>query len=361
MPDTDFGERSEQPTQRRRQEARERGQVARSTDLSAAIVLAGGLGLLNLFGGSLCERLSALMRDCLANAHAVPMDHDGARDVLTTVLSRTAGVLAPVMLGIAAIALAGTLVQVGAVFSGHPLQPAFHKISPLEGLKRLFSARSVSVLVLSLLKCAIIGAIGYVTLAGALGEMLDLVGASAWQIGLTIAALLFTLGMRVCLALLLLGLADYGFQRWQHEKGLRMTKQELREEFKEMEGDPYARARRRRIQKQLALQRMMHDVPRADVVVTNPTELALALKYDAETMRAPKVVAKGSGYVAQRIRQAALAHAIPIVERKALAQALYRVVEVGDEIPSDLYKAVAEVLAYVYRISRHPALATASP
>jgi len=154
----------------------------------------------------------------------------------------------------------------------------------------------------------------------------------------------------VALALVLLGLAYYGFQRWQHERSLRMTRHEVREEFKELEGDPHARARRRRIQRQLGLQRMMHDVPRADVVVTNPTELAVALRYDAETMDAPRVVAKGAGYVAQRIRDLAIANGVPIVERKPLAQALYRTVEIGDQVPANLYKAVAEILAYVYQL-----------
>jgi flagellar biosynthetic protein FlhB len=361
VPDTDFGERTEQPTVRRRQQARERGQVARSNDLTAAIVLAGGLLVLNLLGGRLVERLAALMRGGLAQAHRVSMDLDGARSVLAEMLGGAAAALLPALAAVALIALSGALLQVGAVFSTHPLLPAFYKISPIQGFKRLFSARSVSLLILSLLKVAVIGVIGYVTIAGSIERLLALVGASAWDIGVAAVDLTFTLGLRVCLALLILGIADYGFQRWQHERGLRMTRHELREEFKEMEGDPYARARRRRIQRQLALQRMMHDVPKADVVITNPTELALALRYDAAAMKAPRVVAKGAGYLAQRIRQRALQEGIPIVERKPLAQALYRAVEVGDEIPPDLYKAVAEVLAYVYHLSHRRAALVPQP
>jgi len=359
MPDTDFGERTEQATPRRRRQARERGQVARSHDLSAALVLAGALALLNLLGETVFRRLLTLMRSYLACAYEVEMSAAGAQNLLTTTLARVASVLAPLLGAVGLVAVIACLLQVGAVFSAHPLTPDLGKISPLKGFRRIFSSRSLARLATSLLKLAIVGGIGYVTLRGDLDRIVGLAGAGAWEIGASTAALIFKLGLRAALALVLLGLADYGFQRWQHERNLRMTRHELREEFKELEGDPYARARRRRIQRQLALQRMMHDVPRADVVITNPTDLAVALRYDARTMEAPRVVAKGAGYLAQRIREIAIRFRIPIVERRPLAQALYRTVEVGDQIPSNLYKAVAEVLAYVYQLNRRPVPAAA--
>jgi len=350
MPDTDFGERTEQPTARRRRQARERGQVARSHDLSAALVLAGGLGVMNLLGGTVVRRLSTLMRDYLGHASEVEMSAGGAQGILMNSLSSVAGVLVPLIGAVAVVAAIATLVQVGPVLSAHPLKPDLGKISPIKGFRRMFSARSLARLASSLMKLAIVAGIAYVTLRADLDRIIALVGASPWEIGASTTALIFKLGLRVALALVLLGLADYGFQRWQHERSLRMTRHEVREEFKELEGDPHARARRRRIQRQLGLQRMMHDVPRADVVVTNPTELAVALRYDAETMDAPRVVAKGAGYVAQRIRDLAIANGVPIVERKPLAQALYRTVEIGDQVPANLYKAVAEILAYVYQL-----------
>lgn len=355
MPETDFGERTQEPTPRRREQARQRGQVAKSQDLSAAIVLAGGLLVLNLFGAGLVNRMLATMRDHLARAHDPEMTLNGARGVLNDTLADTAAVLVPLLAAVALVAAIGTLIQVGPVFSVHPLKPELQKISPLRGFRRIFSARSLARLAINLLKVALVGAVAYVTFRGDLDRLLNLVGAGAAEVASTGVALAFKLALRVCLALLILGLADYGIQRRQHERGLRMTRHELREEFKEMEGDPHARARRRRIQRQLALQRMMHDVPRADVVITNPTELAIALKYDAETMEAPRVVAKGAGYVARRIRELAILHGIPMVERRPLAQALYRAVEIGNEVPADLYRAVAEVLAYVYQLEHPPA------
>jgi len=361
MPETDFGERTEQPTFRRRRQARERGQVAKSQDLSAAIVLGGGLLLLNILGAGLADGLFRMMRDVLATAHGAEMSFAGARSAMLAVLTASAGVVLPLLAGLALVAVIGTLVQVGPVFSAHPLRPSLEKISPVQGLKRLFSARSLARLATSLLKVAVVGAVGYITLRSEIDRIVGLTGAPPAEVAAAYALLMLTLGLRVCLALVILGLADYGFQRWQHERGLKMTRHEVREELKEMEGDPYARARRRRIQRQLAVQRMMHDVPRADAVITNPTELAIALRYDAERMQAPRVLAKGAGHMARRIREVAAANRIPIVERKPLTRALYAQVEIGDEIPPDFYRAVAEVLAYVYQLTgRSPEAALAA-
>jgi len=201
-----------------------------------------------------------------------------------------------------------------------------------------------------LLKFTAIGAVAYLTVRDALPKI---IGLAQLPIGTALALvgeIMFNLGLRVALLLLMVAAIDYGYERWEYEQNLRMTREELREELRQMEGDPYVKARIRRIQRQLAMQRMMEEVPKADVIITNPVELAVALKYDARTMAAPKVVAKGARLLAERIKKIAQEHGVPIVENKPLARALYRSCQVGQEIPVKLYRAVAEVLAYIWRI-----------
>jgi flagellar biosynthetic protein FlhB len=255
-----------------------------------------------------------------------------------------------------------SILQSGFLFTGKTLQPSLNKLSPVRGAKRLFSRRSLVKLGVSIAKILILGSVAVWTVVDDVKKLMTL----PWlddpgQVVRLVRAVLFLvldLGLKIGAVLLVLALIDYAYQRWQRIQDLRMTKQEVKDELRRMEGDPLMRSRRRQVQQQLAIQRMRRDVPGADVVVTNPTELAVALKYDAETMTAPRVVAKGAGYVARRIREIAVTHGVPIVERKPLAQALFRTCEVGDEIPPKLYRAVAEILAYVYELEgRRPARA----
>ncbi|MFC1783956.1 flagellar biosynthesis protein FlhB, partial [Planctomycetota bacterium] len=190
-----------------------------------------------------------------------------------------------------------------------------------------------------------------ITIKGFIPQLVGLSGLSFSEVVGRAANLVFILGLRIAVVLVILALFDYAYQRWQHQQDLRMTKEEIKEELKRMEGDPIMRQRRRGVARQLAMQRMSQAVPKADVVITNPTELAVALKYDHDEMPAPKVVAKGAGYIAQRIRDLANEHGVPIVERKPLAQTLYKACDVGDYVPPELYKAVAEVLAYIFELA----------
>lgn len=350
MPE-DSGDKTEAPTARRLQEAREKGQVAKSMDLSAAFGLLAGLLLLHWYGPTILEGFMSLMRESF-HLDALPSDGRLALEVALGMFMRhAAGLLMPFLLVLAVVAIAVNLAQVGFVFSGHSLTPSLGKLSPISGFSRLVSKRTAVRLVMSLSKVGVIALAAYYTIRAFLPRLLTLPGLDFVEVIGLGANLMYLLGLRLAAVLLVLAVIDYVYQKYQMLQDLRMTKEEVREELKRMEGDPIMRQRRRQVARQLAMQRMSQAVPKADVIVTNPTELAIALKYDHENMPAPKVVAKGAGYMAQRIRDLANEHGVPIVERKPLAQALYKACDIGDYVPADLYRAVAEVLAYVFELA----------
>ena len=352
MPAEDQGERTEAPTERRRQESRQQGQVARSTDLSSAMILLGALGALHLLGTRIFAELAGIMHRLLDGSDAPAWDLATAGVTVKGCLWGLGMILAPLLLTVMLLSVLSNLLQVGMHVTAEPLSLDLNKINPLAGLRRMLSRRSLVRLAMSLGKIAVVAAVAAVTIAGRLDAILAASALGYQRIISTAAQLVYALGMRVGVVLLVLALLDYLYQRWQHEQDLRMTRQELREDLKRMEGDPQIRARRQRIARQLAMQRMSREVPKATVVVTNPTHVAVALLY-REGMNAPKVVAKGADLMAVRIRQIAAAAAVPIIERRPLAQALYKACRVGDEVPVNLYQAIAEVLAYVYELARH--------
>jgi len=360
MPADENGEKTEAPTQRRRDEARKRGQMARSRDLSSVAILLAAIGALNLLGGRIFTQLGVLMERLLAAPDGSGWDLIGAGETLRSALWGVVMIVGPLLAAVTVAAAVANVMQVGLVFTGEPLKPNLSKISPLAGLKRMVSKRAAVRLLMSLGKVAIIGGISYVTITGRITEIVSASGLGFQQIVAVGGQLVFLLVIRVAVVLLVLAVMDYLFQRWQHEQDLKMTRQELREDLKRMEGDPHIRSRRQRIARQLAMQRMSLEVPRSTVVVTNPTHLAVALLYN-EDMNAPKVIAKGADLIAVRIRQIASASGVPIVERKPLAQALYKSCRVGDEIPVSLYQTVAEVLAYVYELTRHKKIGRVIP
>jgi flagellar biosynthetic protein FlhB len=248
---------------------------------------------------------------------------------------------------------AGLLVnyfQVGFLFSAQPLTPDLSKIDPIKGFKRLFSLRALAELIKNCLKILIISVVVYLTLTAEAENTLMLADRSIWDIMACVGDITFKIIFRTCWILLFLAGLDYLYQRWEFEKSLRMTRQEVKDEHKQSEGDPMVKARIRRIQREIARRRMMSKVPKADVVITNPEHLAVALKYDPEKMFAPVVVAKGAGEVAEKIRRIARDSGVPVLENKPLARAMYKLVKVNDAIPETLYRLVAEVLAYVYSL-----------
>lgn len=352
MAEQSAGEKTEQATPRRREEVRKKGQVAKSTDLTSSIVLLTAMIALYFLMPTFLRMLIDLMRSYLENAATMRIDVTTAPALFMRAIVQSGVFFLPFMLMIAAAAILANVVQVGFKLSGYPLTPRMEKINPLTGLKRMFSMRALVELVKSIFKLSIVSLIAYLTIRGELQRLVSLANADVWGAWAFLGSICFKLGMRVAIAFLFLGLADYVFQRYQFEEDIKMTKEEVRQEIKDFEGDPQIRARLRRIRRQMAISRMMAEVPRAAVVVTNPTQLAIALRYDNEKSPAPVVVAKGARLMAERIRELAAGANVPIVENVPLAQMLYKSVEVGGYIPERLYRAVAEVLAYVYQIDR---------
>ena len=324
--------------------------MARSADISSVCVLLAGVLALYFFSPHLYRGLASVIRSSLSFDQISEFSSAGCLQLCSTVLLRFLVILLPVMGAAFLAALAGNLIQVGFHLSSQALAPKLDKLSVSKGFGRLFSLRSLVELLKSLLKLGIVGGVAYLTVKGESAGLLTLYDMSPNAITAFILHAALKLFLWVGLIMALVAALDYGFQRWKFEQELKMTKQEVKEEAKQAEGDPQIKARIRSIQQQAARKRMMQALPQADVVVTNPTQLAVAIKYDPLRMGAPQVVAKGAGPVAARIRQLAGGYGIPVVENKALARNLYKTVEPGREIPSELYRAVAELLAYVYKL-----------
>ncbi len=342
-------QKTEKPTQRKRRRARREGQVAQSNEVNNAFVLLAGLGALALFGGYSFRCMAAWAASRLGNLGGLEVTPAGVANVV----SDTVGVLVraslPVMVLVGAVGLLCSMLQTGLLVVPKKIAPNLRAIDPIRGLKNIFSLSAVMRLVVAAIKFVVIGLITYFVLRGRLGWFAGLVARSPWGILDLSRRLCFLILARVAIAMLAVAILDYAFQRWRHQKELMMTKQELKEERKRDEGDPEIKGRQEMMRRAIARQRMMQAVPRADVVVTNPTHLAVALRWDEEQMSAPTVVAKGQDLLAERIKTVARDSKVPVVERKELAQALYAAVEVGSEIPEKLYYAVAEVLAFVLR------------
>jgi flagellar biosynthesis protein FlhB len=342
-------ERTEQATQRRREETRKRGQVARSAEVNSAVILFSSFLVLLLFREHLLGGFRDIITGYFMESAIIELTPDSTVSLLMSVMYRYFMIIWPVFVVIAAVGVAVNILQVGFLATGEPLAPKLDKINPLTGMKRLFSRRSLETLLRDILKIVVVGWIGYSAVKGMMGEILSMAGSSAPQIIAFTGKSVFSIAMKILIGYVVLAILDYAFQRWDYENSMKMTRQEIREELKQSEGDPLLRARVRSVQREMARRRMMEQVPEAAVVITNPTEIAVALKYEAG-MPAPVVVAKGRNFLAEKIRSIASEHDIPIVENVSLAQALYKAVEIGRHIPEDLFTAVAEVLAYVYQL-----------
>ncbi len=351
MAEEDPGQsRTEAPTQRRREEAREQGRVAVSQDLTATLLILAGI--LGLFLGT--RTLGSGLLDGVRMGMSVAPRHDltthETQALLAWTASRGALLIAPLLALLFVVALGATVLQVGFHVVPGLLALRPDRLFLAGGLSRLFSLAGVARALAAVLKLAAIGAIAYFVCSRRSRELMTL---SQHSLPACVS-IAWSMVLRLCLiigfALLVLSAFDYGIQRFRLEQSLKMTRQELIEERKREEGDPQIKARIRKLGRELSRRRMMRDVPRATVVITNPTHLAVALRYDKGTRSAPRVLAKGAGYVALRIVETARRHAVPVVERKPVAQALYKAVAVGQEIPMALYQAVAEVLAYLYRL-----------
>jgi len=353
MPEESYHDRTEQATPKRREEARQKGHVARSPELNSALVLLAGSVVLYFVAGAMMRQVLLTSKSIFQNLARTTVTVSAIQGYFASILGTVAVSLAPVVGTVMAVGLLSNYLQVGVVFSAEPLTPKFDKLNPWMGMKRLFSLRAVVELVKGLLKVAVVAWVASVTIQSKFPDYLRLSDQGIPEILAFLGRTTFHVTLRCALALLFLAILDYGYQRWEHERSLRMTRQEVREELKETEGDPLIRARIRSIQREMARRRMMKKIPEADVVITNPVHLAVALKYEAEKMNAPVVLAKGARLLAEKIKALAREHDIPIVEDPPLAQFLYKTTEIGMEIPVDAYKAVAEILGYIYRLKGH--------
>ena len=350
MADESFQERTEQATPRRRQKARERGSVARSVDLTAAGIICLGFTALFLVGPGLVGRLQATMRYTMANAPSIALSDPSFHTVLVSSVYDFFAAMGPLFIALTAIGVAINVLQVGFKVSPKAMELKLDRLNVAAGFKRLFSLRSAAQLVRDPLKLAVVGLVGYLAIRSEFDSFLLLADLSIPQLGATLARLALFIGLKIGVAIMVIGVLDYLYQRWEHEKSIKMSLQEVKDEMKETEGNPEIKARTRQIQRHMARQRMIAAVPEADVVVTNPVHLAVALKYDPSAMDAPTVLAKGQRLIAEKIKQIARDHGIPVIEDKPLARALYKMCEVGDIIPAKLYRAVAEILAHIYRL-----------
>ena len=351
MAETSGQEKTEKATSKKREDARNKGQVAISREVSSATVLLASMGFFYFAGSSMFWNLSEVISRVFQSIGTLRFNTiDDASVFSLEVLYRLLAILMPFLLPLAALGLAANIFQVGFKFSTEAISPKFSKLNPISGMKRFVSLKSLVELAKSVLKLMFIGTIAYLLVKGEMESFPLLVHQEVGQILIFIARVSLKISFFVCLAMIILSMLDFLYQRWQHEQDLKMTKQEVKDELKQTYGDPKVKARIRGVQMEMARRRMMAAVPEADAVITNPTRLAIALKFDARKMIAPRVLAKGSGHIAHRIREIATEHQITIVEEKPLAQALFKMVDIGGYIPAELYRAVAEVLAYVYRL-----------
>lgn len=347
----DMGQRTEAPTPRRLSEARERGQTGKSPDLSAALFLSGACVLAYLWASDLFSFGASMVRRGLdTSALGMSLQPLDLKTELSGSFLTAARFAVPLMLALAALSYCVQVCQVGFILTTRPLEPRLDRLNFLSGFGRLFSLRSTVKGGLDLLKLGLIGTVAVLVVRGESRAIVSLAGldlAAGFVESLRIAS---RVAVWVLVMLLLLGVIDWVYQKWQMKQDLKMTKQEVKDELRSQEGDVEIKGRRLKFMRNLITQRLGRDVPKADVVVANPTHFSVAIKYDGASMNAPRVVAKGADYMALKIRYIAAAHGVPIVERPPLARALYHQVEVGQEVNPEHYEAVAEVLAYVYRL-----------
>ena len=347
------GDKTEKATHKKLDDARKEGRVARSSDLINGFMLLLMFFVLKLFGGIMANlfldsfvkyynKASDISMEVFDVRQAVNLSNEIVLDIVIASL--------PVLIGSFVVALVGNIVQVGWKVTGKPLKPKLDRLNPIGGLKRMFSQEKVVELIKSILKVLAIALVAYNEVKDRWKFILNLYDFEFMQAVLNIFDIVLDVGIKISVIFVIIGLADFGYQKWKHLHDLRMSKQEVKDEMKQSEGDPQIKGQIRQKMREGARRRMMQDLPKADVVITNPTHFAVAVKYDKETAEAPYVLAKGADYVAANIKEIAKQNNIEIVENKPLARMLYYNVEIGDQIPPELYQMVAEVLAYVYSV-----------
>jgi flagellar biosynthetic protein FlhB len=345
-------EKTEPATPKKKQDSRKKGQVAKSQELPGAFILFFSFLFLFMFGGYFKDRMYRLFTVSFNEYMFWDVSVNNVTIIFGNLLLNGFFLLLPILVVSVLIAVLGNYLQIGFLLTGDPLMMKLNKLNPIEGAKRIFSVRSLVEFLKSVIKLLIVAIVCYMTIVAEKDQFLALSKLPLESIFGFTAEITLMLGLKIGGILIVLALLDYLYQRYDYEKNLRMSKQDIKDEYKKSEGDPLIKGKIREKQRRMALQRMMQEVPKADVVITNPTHFAIALKYDAKVMDSPQVIAKGQDYIALRIKEVAKENNIVTMENKPLARALYEQVEIGEAVPHDLFQAVAEVLAYVYRLNR---------
>ncbi|MFW5784996.1 MAG: flagellar biosynthesis protein FlhB [Chitinispirillaceae bacterium] len=348
-------EKTEAPSEKKRQDARKKGTVAKSTEVNSVLVLLVAILMFKLAGPWMIEELTSSIRDFIHTCSQTDMSMRQSLDLGRQTIILIFKLVMPLCGSIMVAGVIANVMQIGLLFTLEPITPKLEKINPLSGAQRLFSMRSLVETVKNILKLVVIGYIAYDTIRGEYEQLVVLSDASVLSIWHFTLASAFKILLKTAIVLLVLAVLDYAYQRYEHEKKLKMTHQEVKEERKQMDGDPQVKSRIRSLQREMARRRMMEEVPQATVVVTNPTHIAIALKYEPSENDAPVVLAKGKRFIAERIKKMAQEHDIPIVEDKPLARAMYDKIEVGLPIPMEFFMAVAEILAYVFKLKNKTA------
>jgi flagellar biosynthetic protein FlhB len=349
MAEQGFQERTEKATDHRRKKAREEGQVAKSQELNAAAILCLGFVTLYMAGPFLAHQAMQLMRYTMVNAPFIAAQDPTFATVFNENLVKFLILLTPIFAVLTIVAVGVNVAQVGFQISSKSMELKFDRLDLVQGVKRMISMRSLVQLVRDTIKLLVVGFVAYKVIASEFHSFFLLPDMSVPEFAGVLGKLTLMLALKTGGAILIIAILDYVYQRYEFEKSIRMSKQDIKDEYKDTEGSPQIKSRVRQLQRETARRRMMAAVPEADVVVTNPTHLAVAIKYDPDQMNAPFVLAKGERLIAQKIKEIAREHGIPVIEDKPLARALFKMCDIGQMIPGNLYRAVAELLAYVYK------------
>lgn len=343
--------RTEEATPKKLKDAKKKGQVAKSADLSSAVSLFMFTLLIGALGQYMMTNSLMFLKKSLTVNYGAPLSGANVGTMLINSLMQFALFLMPFAVISIIIGIVVNLTQIGFLFTVQPLKPDFKKLNPIEGFKNIFSQKSMFNLVKNLLKLTMVFYMSYINIKQSVNQILNSGNIGSEKLFFFFMDLLKTLSMNIAIVMLGLAVVDYIFQKREYKKNLKMSKQEIKDEYKQMEGNPQMKAARQQRQREISMRKMMSSIPTSTVVITNPTHFAVVLRYDTGKDQAPLVTAKGADYMAQKIKEIAKENNIPIMENKELARAMYKKVEIGDYVPVELYKAIAEVLALVYQMN----------
>ncbi|MEW6605864.1 MAG: EscU/YscU/HrcU family type III secretion system export apparatus switch protein [bacterium] len=352
MANSETGEKTEEATPKRIREARKKGQVAKSQDLTSMALFVAAFAVLSMSINYISQNLQGFMQNSFVYANRIPslVNKEVVNHLLLDAITVMGKVLMPFLAVVFAMAVVVNFSQVGPLLTGHPLMPQLTKLNPITGFKqKFFSAKTYIELAKTLIKLIIVSILIYLIIKGALRLIVLSIGVPLWRTVELVEALIYKIVVQVSIAFIVIAVADFFYQRYQYKKGLRMSKYEVKKEYKEEEGDPTHKAARQRLHREISFQDMIQAVKKADVIIINPHQIAVAIQYDQNNMNAPQVISKGERLIAEKIKEIAKEYKIPIVQNIPLAHSLMEL-EIGEEIPEELYEAVAEVLNFVYKL-----------